>query len=113
MKHFDLGGVGQPLHFLHANEYPPECYKLLFEFLKTEYRVFGMLLRPLWDDAKPEDIKSWHPLSDDLLRFLSDREADSDKTSQPTPIIGVGHSIGAVVTLRAALRDPGKFRALV
>jgi pimeloyl-ACP methyl ester carboxylesterase len=25
----------------------------------------------------------------------------------------VGHSIGATVTLRAALRDPGKFRALV
>jgi len=25
----------------------------------------------------------------------------------------VGHSIGAIVTLRAALRDPGKFRALI
>ncbi|HJS17518.1 MAG TPA: alpha/beta hydrolase, partial [Anaerolineales bacterium] len=31
----------------------------------------------------------------------------------PVPVIGVGHSIGAIVTLRAALRDPGKFRALV
>jgi pimeloyl-ACP methyl ester carboxylesterase len=30
-----------------------------------------------------------------------------------SPVIGVGHSIGAVVTLRAALRDPGKFRALI
>jgi pimeloyl-ACP methyl ester carboxylesterase len=28
-------------------------------------------------------------------------------------VIGVGHSIGAIVTLRAALRDPGKFKALV
>lgn len=105
MKSFDLGGNGTPLHFLHANGYPPECYTPLFEHLQTQYHVFGMKLRPLWDDTKPEEIKDWHPLSDDLLRFLSDRET--------APVIGVGHSIGAVVTLRAALRNPGKFRALV
>ncbi len=105
MKSFEFGGEGLPLHFLHANGYPPECYKSLLELLKTEYRVFGMLLRPLWDDSKPEEINNWHPLSDDLLRFISDQKTD--------PVIGVGHSIGATVTLRAALRDPGKFRALI
>ena len=119
MKSFDLGGNGLPLHFLHANGYPPECYKPLLELLKTKYHVFGMLLRPLWDDAKPEDIDNWHPLSDDLLRFLSDlgtgfdTSEKSTRSTQPTPVIGVGHSIGAVVTLRAALRDPGRFKALV
>ena len=104
MKSFDYGGTGAPLHFLHANGYPPACYKPLFELLKTEYHVFGMLLRPLWDGMKPEDIKDWIPFSDDLRFFLS---------SQSDPVIGVGHSIGAIVTLRSALRDPGKFRALV
>lgn len=105
MKSFEFGGEGLPLHFLHANGYPPECYKPLFELLKTEYRVFGMYLRPLWDGSKPQDIRTWHPLSDDLLRFLAEHEAGS--------VIGVGHSVGAVVTLRAALREPGRFRALV
>ncbi len=105
MKSFEFGGNGLPLHFLHANGYPPECYKPLLELLKTEYRIFGMYLRPLWDDAKPEDIDDWHPLSDDLLRFLSDLETG--------PIIGVGHSLGAIVTLRAALSAPEKFGALV
>ena len=104
MKSFDYGGTGAPLHFLHANGYPPDCYKPLFELLKTEYHVFGMPLRPLWDEAKIDDIKDWQPFSDDLRFFLS---------SQPAPVIGVGHSIGAIVTLRAALRDPGKFKALV
>jgi len=104
MKSFDFGGTGIPLHFLHANGYPPDCYKPLFEFLKTEYHVFGMPLRPLWDEAKIDDIKDWQPFSDDLRSFLS---------SQPAPVIGVGHSIGAIVTLRTALRDPGKFRALI
>lgn len=104
IPHFDLDGEGQPLHFLHANGYPPDCYKPLFELLKTKYHVFGMLLRPLWQDSKPAQLNSWHPLSDDLRSFLS---------SQPNPVIGVGHSIGAIVTLRAALRDPGQFKALV
>lgn len=104
MKHFDFGGMGQPLHFLHANGYPPDCYKPLLELLKTEYHVFGMLLRPLWEDSIPEHLRSWYPLSDELRHFLS---------SQPDPVIGVGHSIGAVVTLRAALRDPSLFKALV
>ena len=105
MKSFEFGGNGLPLHFLHANGYPPECYKPLLELLKTEHHVFGMVLRPLWGDSNPQDIDRWHPLSDDLLRFLLDRETD--------PVIGVGHSIGAIVTLRAALRDPSRFKALV
>src|SRR5512141_382967 len=104
IPYFDLGGDGLPLHFLHANGYPPDCYKPLFELLKTQYQVFGMLLRPLWKDSRPEDIRTWHSLSDDLRLFLS---------SQAGPVIGVGHSIGATVTLRAALRDPSQFRALV
>ena len=105
MQNFDLGGNGPPLHFLHANGYPPACYKSLLELLKRDFHVFGMLLRPLWPDSNPGDIKDWNPFSDDLLRFLSSHET--------APVIGVGHSIGAIVTLRAALREPGKFRALV
>ena len=105
MKSFDFGGTGAPLHFLHANGYPPECYTPLLELLKSEYRVFGMLLRPLWPDSNPGDIQDWQPFSGDLLRFLSSRAT--------APVIGVGHSMGAIVTLRAALQDPGKFRSLV
>lgn len=101
---FDLNGAGQPLHFLHANGYPPECYQSFLELLQTQYHVFGMLLRPLWQDANPNEIRSWKIFSDDLLQFLP---------SQSAAVIAVGHSIGAIVTLRAALRDPSKFRALV
>jgi len=105
IPNFDLGGTGQPLHFLHANGYPPACYKPLLELLQTKYQMFGMLLRPLWPDSNPGDIQDWEPFSDDLLRFLSEHNT--------APVIGVGHSIGAIVTLRAALRDPRKFSALV
>jgi pimeloyl-ACP methyl ester carboxylesterase len=110
ISHFDLGGDGLPLHFLHANGYPPGCYKPLFEILKAQYHVFGMLLRPLWPDSKLNEIDDWRPFSDDLLRFLS---SASTPFSADGPVFGVGHSIGGIVTLRAALRDPKQFRALI
>lgn len=119
MKSFQLGSTGQSLHFLHANGYPPDCYKPLLELLKTEYHVFGMLLRPLWQDSKPEHLHSWHPLSEDLRSFLASSPLATVQTpvgneaSQSNPVTGVGHSIGAIVTLRAALHDPSQFKALV
>jgi len=105
MKKFDFHSSGAPLHFLHANGYPPGCYKPLLDLLQTNYHVFGMLLRPLWGNSRTAEVNEWRVFSDDLLRFLSDYKSD--------PVIAVGHSIGATVTVRAALRDPGKFRALV
>ena len=105
LPHFDLGGNGAPLHFLHANGYPPDCYKPLFELLQPHFRVFGMKLRPLWPDSRPEELDDWRPLSDDLLRFFDEQKIES--------VIGVGHSIGGIVTLRAALREPSRFRGLV
>ena len=102
---FEFQRSGHPVHFLHANGYPPECYKTILELLQTQYHVFGMLLRPLWTDSNPDAIKDWHPFSDDLLQFLAEKNTG--------PVIGVGHSIGAVATLRAALQEPGRFRALI
>jgi len=101
---YDYGGSYRPLHFLHANGYPPECYQPFLELLRTQYHVFGMLLRPLWPKSDPNEIQDWKLFSEDLLQFLA---------PQSTPVIGVGHSIGAIVTLRAALRNPSKFRALI
>jgi pimeloyl-ACP methyl ester carboxylesterase len=102
--YFELDAYGPPLHFLHANGYPPECYRPLFNCLRAHYHVFGMRLRSLWPGSNPNEIQDWHPFSHDLLSFLEAR---------PAPVIGVGHSLGAVATLRAALRNPGRFRALL
>lgn len=101
----DFDSNGPQLHFLHANGYPPACYMPLFERLGTRYHVTAMHLRPLWPGAQPEEIDEWHPLTDDLLQFF-----DEQKFGQ---VIGIGHSIGAIVTLRAALRHPEHFRALI
>ncbi len=101
----DFGGTGLPVHFLHANGYPPACYLPLIERLAADYHVFGMLLRPLWPDTDPQSIRDWKPFSEDLRHFLNEVGAGQ--------VVGLGHSIGAVVTLRAAIQEPGLFRALI
>ncbi len=93
------------MHFLHANGYPPACYRPLLDRLSTKYHVIGMYLRPLWPDSNPQEINDWSPFSEDLRQFLDEQRLP--------PLIGLGHSIGAIVTLRAALQAPGRFHALV
>ncbi|MCX6036143.1 MAG: alpha/beta hydrolase [Chloroflexi bacterium] len=105
IPYFTLGESGLPLHFLHANGYPPECYRPLLTRLSAHYHVFSMHQRPLWPDSRPEEIADWTPLTDDFLRFLDEHPTGAT--------IGVGHSLGGIVTLRAALRQPKRFRALV
>src|SRR5574340_598626 len=101
----DHGGTGERLHFLHANGYPPGCYREFLDCLRQDYHVFGMLLRPLWENSRPEEIDDWNPLSDDLAQFLDQQKCG--------PVIGVGHSIGAIVSLRLAIQQPERFRVLV
>ncbi|MBI5293752.1 MAG: alpha/beta hydrolase [Chloroflexi bacterium] len=101
----DFGGQGPELHFAHANAYPPRAYTPLIETLTPRYHVTAMLARPLWPEARPEELPDWWALVDDEIRFFEERGQ--------TGIIGVGHSLGSMTTLAAALRRPELFRAVV
>ena len=101
----NYGGTGNPLLFLHANGYPPDCYRPLLSRLAKTHHVIGMVQRPLWPESNPEDIDDWRPLTDDLLRYLD---------AQPsTTLACVGHSMGGIALLRAALREPDRFSSIV
>lgn len=64
-----------------------------------------MLQRPLWPGQRPQDLADWHILSKDLLRFLDQQALER--------VVVVGHSMGAIAALRAALSTPRRFAALV
>ena len=100
----DYNGTGEELVFLHANGYPPDCYRPLLSRLVENYHVTAMVQRPLWSEGEPEDIDDWLPLTDDFLRFLD--------AHQSAPITCVGHSMGGIVLLRASLREPERFKAI-
>jgi len=101
----DFGGTGEKLIFLHANGYPPDCYRPLITHLTTQYHVTAMVQRPLWPDSKPDDIQDWRPLTEDFLRFLG--------AHQIGPVVCVGHSMGGITLLQAALWKPECFKAIV
>ena len=103
IPYIDLGGSGQPLIFLHANGYPPGCYRQLLAKLSEHYHVSAMLQRPLWPGSKPDEIEDWRPLADDLLLFLDEHHSE--------PPIVVGHSMGGIAALRAAIRQPKRLVA--
>jgi pimeloyl-ACP methyl ester carboxylesterase len=74
-----------------------------------DYQVEAYFLRPFWADADPETLKDWRLFRDDYLEHLHNRY-DNQLT---TKIIGVGHSVGAMTTIMAAIKQPELFRALV
>lgn len=100
-----FGQQGAPLHFAHANGYPPLAYRQLLGGLADTYRVTAMRMRALWPGADPSSLHDWSPLADDLQRFLLQEGLQG--------LAGAGHSMGATTTLRLALRSPQAFRALV
>ena len=101
----EFGGRGPVVHLAHANGFPPAAYRLLAETLTDGFRVVALPARPLWPGSQPESISDWHPLADDFIQGL-DALGLRD-------ILGVGHSLGGVLTLWAAIRRPDLFRAVV
>jgi pimeloyl-ACP methyl ester carboxylesterase len=101
----EWGGDGAPLHFAHANGFPPPSYRSLLERLTGDFRVVTFGARPLWSDDPPTSLQSWTPLADDLGDALERRGLDG--------VVGVGHSLGGALTAMAAAGRPGLFSALV
>ena len=101
----DWGGSGPTLHFAHANGFPPGTYRKLIDELTNHHHVFSMAARPLWPDSRPQVLRDWSLLAEDLRAEL-DRRGERG-------IVGVGHSLGAVISLLSAAADPGLFSAVV
>lgn len=101
----DFGGHGPPLHFAHANAYPPRCYRQLLQPLTADFHVWTMEQRPLWPEQSPQQLDSWDLFADDLIRAL-------DQCGFKR-IIGAGHSLGAAISMMAAVQRPSLFSALV
>ncbi len=99
------GDSGPPLHLAHANGFPPEAYEGLLDQLCPDFRVYAWKARPLWPGSQPSEIKNWSTFRDDLLRFFGQIGERG--------WIGVGHSLGGVASMMAALQAPELFQALV
>ena len=93
------------LHLAHANGFPPQTYRKAIEPLLKDFHVISLLARPLWGDTPPEWLKHWNQMADDLLTGL--------KEMGVSKAIGVGHSLGGVLTLYGAVKEPDLFTHVI
>ena len=89
------------VQFSHGNGFPASSYNYLLEML---------------DNTKINFIEKMghgkYPLNKDLYNF-ADELIESIETAYTEPIIGVGHSLGGVVTLLAASKRPDLFKKVI
>lgn len=103
---YTYGGDGPIIHMALANGFPPETYAPLLLPLTDRYCVVSFPPRPLWDNPpEPHALHSWAEMGDDILTALADNDM--------RPVIGIGHSMGAVATMLAAIKEPSRFRGIV
>lgn len=97
--------MSQPiLHFAHANGFPGQSYRVLLEPMQSQWQI-KVLDRFGHQPSFPVN-SNWQALVDELLQYL-------DETCGDRPVVGMGHSLGGVVTYMAALKSPKRFSQII
>lgn len=86
------------IQFSHANGFPAKSYEHFFQFFDSKYE-FSYVNK--FGHGKYKAGRNWRELTKELI---ADIEAKHSK-----PVIGVGHSLGGVLTLFASLERPDLF----
>ena len=103
-----LGDAGSRIHFCHGNSLSAGTY---FPFLKKiaekDFKIFAPDIRGhgLSTKERTQNVEGWELFVKDLEHLLTSITA--------TPVIGMGHSIGAYFTYAAAAMFPHLFSRLV
>jgi pimeloyl-ACP methyl ester carboxylesterase len=106
--HFlDYGGKDMQAHFLHANGFCAGTYTPFIKLLLEEMHVVASDVRGHGESVRLnlQRIRNWHVFADDLKMLIQQVMAP--------PIIGIGHSLGAVCTYIAAAKYPDLFTGIV
>jgi pimeloyl-ACP methyl ester carboxylesterase len=92
------------IHFAHANGVPSKVYQKLFDQLKDQYDI--IYLAEIGNDKRYPITHGWTHLVDQVIDNIVQQ-------AQGRQVIGVGHSLGSVLTLMAAYRRPELFSQVI
>lgn len=100
-------GNGPQAHLLHANGFCAGIYAPMVDYFKAHLHLFASDIRGHGDsDFVPSPrIRHWRVFADDLMQVV-------EGALRP-PVIGIGHSLGAVSTYIAAAAYPHLFRVII
>jgi pimeloyl-ACP methyl ester carboxylesterase len=107
LHYLDWGGCGFPAHFLHGNGFCAGTYTPFLKYLLDTLHIIASDVRGHGASTHPSGkrIGHWRVFAEDLHAMIV-------RTAQP-PVIGMGHSLGAVTTYIAAAMYPDLFAALI
>lgn len=92
------------IYFAHANGIPAAVYQSLWQCLQDAYQVSYLPIVGM-NEAYPVSLH-WDALVDEVLDDMQQKYGNQ-------PVIGVGHSFGALLLWRCALMRPERFAQLV
>lgn len=91
------------IHFAHGNGFSSPCYSQLMNVLRLDYQI------------KYIDMighNQMYPVSDNWC-YLIDELILSIETQCSIPVIGLGHSLGGVLTMLASFKKPELFEKVI
>lgn len=91
------------IHFTHGNGFPSRCYSQLFKALESHYDY--CYVEKIGHNPNFPVTENWDYLVDEVI--------DSVKRQADRPVIAVGHSLGGVLSLLAAVKEPSLFKAVI
>ena len=107
LHYLDWKGSGKQAHFLHGNGFCAGTYSPFIRYLVDELHIIASDVRGHGGSDQPNirRIRHWSIFADDLKTLV-------EQTMSP-PIIGMGHSLGAVTTYIAAAKYPRLFSCII
>ena len=91
------------IHFAHGNGFPALCYKQMLDCLEKEYDY--CYIDKIGHDPLYPVNENWHNL---ILEVVASVKKQADR-----PVIAVGHSLGGILSLLAAIEHPELFKAVI
>ncbi len=91
------------LHFAHANGFPAGAYTKLLKSLQMDYEVIAVPMLGHHSQYPLDD--NWAGLVEELIDYIEQHAHQ--------PVIGVGHSLGSILTFLAANRRPELFSRII
>ncbi len=101
----EFDGKGARAHLAPANGFPPQVYAPLIAALNGLFHVRALVPLAMRASSPPPPDLTWHVLADEMGQRLGEAGMDG--------LVAIGHSLGGVMSILAAIRYPSLFRALI
>lgn len=91
------------IHFAHGNGFPSPCYRQLLEHLNERFDY--CYIERVGHAPKFPVTENWTHLVDEVINSI--------KLQSTEPVIAVGHSLGGVLSLLAAIEQPSLVKCVI